>query len=219
MDLNQKKLGKKHYRCHAHTNPFKDNFENIPYGPDKVNWGSHYDNASPPEYLDIGCGYGRFLFKTAELRPNVNILGIEIRDKVVDFVKQHTAEMKNCSVIKTNALLFLPNYFHKKSLSKIFILFPDPHFKKRKQKGRIVTRQMMETFRYLLKDDGQVYISTDVKDLFEDMCTVFDESNKFIEYSPVDDPLYEMCYRDTDEAYRAGVKSGHTFGKIYTIKH
>lgn len=217
--MEQQKLGKKHYRCHAHTNPFKDTNIDIPQSPGEVDWSRHFASGGVPEYIDIGCGYGRFLMKTAELRPEINVLGLEIRDKVVEFVEQHTKEMANCSVIKTNALLFLPNYFQKGSLSKIFILFPDPHFKKPKQKARIVCRQMMGVFRYLLSADGQVYISTDVKDLFDDMCRVLDESGFFSEQQAGhDDPLFDMCYRDTDEAHRAGVKTGHTFGKIYGVR-
>lgn len=216
--MEQCKSGKKHYRCHAHTNPFKDTFEDVPHGPDEMEWGKHFDDGRAPGYIDIGCGYGRFLMKTARLRPEVNILGLEIRDKVVEFVQQHTGEMRNCSVIKTNALLFLPNYFQRGSLSKIFILFPDPHFKRRKRKGRIVCRQMAAVLRYLLKDDGQVYVSTDVKELFDDMCRVFGESGLFSEQQPgCEDPLFDMCYMDTDEAHRAGVKAGHTFGRIYRV--
>ncbi|KAI4292105.1 tRNA (guanine-N7-)-methyltransferase [Pancytospora philotis] len=208
--------GKKHYRCHAHTNPFKDTQLAVPPCPEAVDWSEHFSNGTAPAFVDIGCGYGRFLLQTAALYPQTNVVGLEIRDKVVEFVKQHSDAMDNCSVIKTNALLFLPNYFCRGSLSKVFILFPDPHFKKRKQKGRVVCRQMMAVLRYLLRDDGQVYISTDVEDLFRDMCAVFEDSGIFEEQRDTDgDALFDMCYRDTDEAHRAGVKSGHTFGRIY----
>lgn len=132
------KIGKKHYRCHAHTNPFRDQKLEIASNPESLDWSSHFENAQPPTILDIGCGCGRFLFKTAEILTDKNVLGIEIRDKVIEFLNLHTKDMNNCSVIKTNALLFLPNFFAKNSLEKIFVLFPDPHFKKRKQKGRVI---------------------------------------------------------------------------------
>ncbi|KAI5150216.1 tRNA (guanine-N7-)-methyltransferase [Enteropsectra breve] len=210
-------MAKKYYRCHAHTNPFRYEMLDLPNAPEEMDWSLHFENGKAPEFIDIGCGYGRFLFKSAEATPAANVLGLEIRDKVVEFVELRTKDIKNASVIKTNALLFLPNYFQPKSLSKIFILFPDPHFKKRKQKGRVVCRQMMQVYKFLLKDDGEIYISTDVDHLFKDMCQVFDDSGLFEMKEPENDVLFEMCYKDTNEAHRAGVKSGHTFGRIYKV--
>lgn len=46
---------------------------------------------------------------------------------------------QNISVIRTNAMKFLPNFFEHGQLSKIFFLFPDPHFKARKHKARIIS--------------------------------------------------------------------------------
>lgn len=77
---------------------------------------------------------------------------------------------------------------------------------------------MMPIFKYLLKSDGKVYISTDVTDLFEDMCEVLDNSGIF-ERDEVSESgiIFDMCYKDTDEAHRAGVKSGHTYGRVYKL--
>lgn len=214
---NTTKIGKKHFRCHAHTNTFKDTNILIPKSPDDINWGHHFKNGLSPEYVDIGCGYGKFLTQVAKIKPEINILGMEIREKVVEYVKIISSDLPNCDVVKTNGLIFLVNFFKSSSLSKIFILFPDPHFKKRKQKGRMVSRQTIRIFEYLLRKNGQVYISTDVHDLFKDMCAAFDESAAFQEIKVENDKIFEMCYKDTDEAHRAGVKSGKTFGRIYEV--
>lgn len=216
--LPNRMVSKKDYRCHAHTNPFRDTGLEIPEDPKSIDWLKHYLNGVQPVFIDIGCGYGKFLTQVASTYTDVNVLGMEIRDKVVEFVSQLTESLPNCSVIKSNALIFLPNYFEPHSLKKIFVLFPDPHFKKRKQKGRIICKQMMQIFKYLLAHDGQLYISTDVIDLFNDMCNVIENSGCFKEEKDIkDDPLFEMCYKGTDEAGRAGVKSGHTFGKVYRV--
>ncbi len=213
-----KTVSKKDYRCHAHTNAFKDSISDIPDSPDEINWKNYFKDGNSPTFIDIGCGYGKFLMKTAEIYPNENVLGLEIRQKVYEYVEQITKEIDNCSVIRTNALLFLPNYFQPNSIKKIFVLFPDPHFKKRKQKGRMICRQMMNVFKYLLCDEGELYISTDVKDLFDDMCEVVSSSGLYAEQKNLtEDPLYELCYKGTDEANRAGLKTGTTFGKVYRV--
>lgn len=211
-------VSKRDYRCHAHTNPFKDTLIELPSNPDSVCWDKHFDNGVQPTFIDIGCGYGKFLIETAQQYPDENVLGLEIRDKVAEFVEQKTKDTPNCSVIKTNALLFLPNFFKQCTLKKVFVLFPDPHFKKRKQKCRIICRQTMQVLKYLLEKDGQLYISTDVENLFNDMCQVIEESGCFEEMkNPEDELLFERCYKRTDEAARAGVKSGHTFGRVYRV--
>jgi tRNA (guanine-N7-)-methyltransferase len=89
------------------------------------------------------------------------IKGMEIRSQVTDFVAdkikalryQHHSDPKdlpagisrpehhfdNVAVLRANAMKFLPNFFEKGQLRKMFILFPDPHFKQRKHKARIIS--------------------------------------------------------------------------------
>lgn len=74
------------------------------------------------------------------------LLGMEIRMKVEDYVYerikalriQHPGSYQNVSIMRMNAMKFLPNFFEKGQLTKMFFLFPDPHFKQRKHKARII---------------------------------------------------------------------------------
>ena len=40
------------------------------------------------EILDVGCGYGGLLFALSEVFPQTRILGLEIRNKITNFVAQ-----------------------------------------------------------------------------------------------------------------------------------
>jgi len=71
------------------------------------------------------------------------------------------------SIVRANAMKFLPNYFSKHSLSALFFLFPDPHFKLRKHKARIISPTLLAEYAYVLRPGGIVYTITDVKDLAE----------------------------------------------------
>ena len=62
---------------------------------------------------------------------------------------------------------FLPNYMRKGQLSKMFFLFPDPHFKQRKHKARIISPTLLAEYAYALRPEGVLYTITDVKDLHE----------------------------------------------------
>ncbi|UYI26359.1 tRNA (guanine-N(7)-)-methyltransferase [Encephalitozoon cuniculi] len=211
------------YRQRAHANPFKDSNITVPPSPQLIDWSSYFRMNRRPDFVDIGCGYGKFLMKVAEKNPEHSILGLEIRDKVCEYVKTRieAAGIPNAGVMRTNALIFLPNIFSRGQLTKIFILFPDPHFKKRKQKGRIVCRQMMEMYEYLLADGGKLYISTDVKELFNYMMEAVLGHGAFRALSENEvggDELFHMISRDTDEALRAGAKAGKVFSKVFEIK-
>ncbi|GAA5854735.1 hypothetical protein JCM5353_004603 [Sporobolomyces roseus] len=71
----------------------------------------------------------------------------------------------NVSVLRANAMKFLPNFFDKHQLSKIFFLFPDPHFKQRKHKARIISPTLLAEYAYVLRPGGLLYTITDVPDL------------------------------------------------------
>lgn len=211
---------KKDFRPRAHANPFRDILIEIPKNPNEINWSTHFKSGKQPDFLDIGCGYGKFSIELSKKYEDKNICGLEIRESVAEFVKKkiESEGITNLCVFHTNAMIFLPNYIFKESIEKIFILFPDPHFKKKKQKARIVSYQTTHIFDYLLKDNGRVYISTDIEDLFMHMCAAF-ENNIFFKQMSDDeclkDDIYELTYTRTNESMRAAVKTGKTFKAIF----
>ncbi|KAF7679727.1 tRNA (guanine-N(7)-)-methyltransferase [Astathelohania contejeani] len=217
---------KKDYRQRAHANPFNDqNFE-YPFSPSEMDWTKYFVNGKSPEFLDIGCGYGSFLLTVARKYPEKNILGLEIRQKVVSYVQNKitahryaSEEYGNAGAILTNALKFMPNFFLPNSISKIFILFPDPHFKKKKKKARIVCKQMLDLFVYFMMEDGRLYIATDVNELYTHMVNELESHPMFKELkNKKEDDLYLDTFSMTDESRRAAVKTGSAFATIYEVK-
>ena len=107
--------------------------------------------------------------------PEVLMLGMEIRVKVSDYVQDrikalqhnHPSQFTNIAVLRTNAMKYLPNFFHKGQLQKMFFLFPDPHFKKTKHKWRIINSSLLAEYAYVLEEGGIMYTATDVQDLYE----------------------------------------------------
>lgn len=72
---------------------------------------------------------------------------------------------QNIFVLRANTMKFLPNFFHKAQLSHIFLCFPDPHFKARKHKQRIVSSTLCAEYAFVLRPGGCVYTITDVEEL------------------------------------------------------
>jgi tRNA (guanine-N7-)-methyltransferase len=124
------------------------------------------------------------------------------------------APFQNVSIVRANAMKFLPNYFAKHSLSALFFLFPDPHFKSRKHKARIISPTLLAEYAYVLKPGGIVYTITDVKDLHEWMKT---HLTAFPLFEPVDEdtlrtegkgPIVDAVYTSTEEGKKVERNGG-----------
>ncbi|SJX65368.1 probable TRM8-part of complex required for 7-methylguanosine modification [Sporisorium reilianum f. sp. reilianum] len=108
----------------------------------------------------------------------------------------------NVGVLRANGMKFLPNFFAKHQLSKLFFLFPDPHFKSRKHKARIISPTLLAEYAYVLRPKGIVYIITDVKDLYEWMDRHLGQHPLFRRLQSdelKDDPCVEAVYTATEE--------------------
>lgn len=78
-----------------------------------------------------------------------------------------TGGYQNVSALRANTMKFLPRFFGHHQLSKIFICFPDPHFKARKHKARIVSSSLNAEYAFVLKPGGLLYTITDVEEYHE----------------------------------------------------
>ncbi|KAI9607236.1 hypothetical protein H4Q26_005753 [Puccinia striiformis f. sp. tritici PST-130] len=129
---------------------------------------------------------------------------------------------ENVSVIRANAMKFSPN-FSKISLSKMFFLFPDPHFKARKHKARIISPTLLSEYAYVLKPNGIIYTITDVKDLNIWMVKHLTEHPLFkpieveqlIQADPLEDQLIKSIYNLTEEGKKVTRNKGDKFLAIF----
>ena len=55
---------------------------------------------------------------------------------------------------------YLSNYFYKSQIDKIFICFPDPHFKAKNHRRRIISHELLSEYAYFLKPGGRLYTVT-----------------------------------------------------------
>ncbi|KAJ0068605.1 hypothetical protein NL108_009720, partial [Boleophthalmus pectinirostris] len=176
-----------------------------PVCPEEMDWAELYphffkENASDSEktpkveFADIGCGYGGLLVELSTLFPDQLMLGMEIRVKVSDYVRDRIKALReaepgkyqNIACIRGNAMKYLPNFFTKGQLSKMFFLFPDPHFKKNKHKWRIISPTLLAEYAYTLRIGGLVYTNTDVEEVHLWMVKHFTEHPLFTRVSEED---------------------------------
>lgn len=118
-----------------------------------------------PLELDIGFGRGRSLITRA--RQDVSrIVGIEIKAKWSHKVEERRVRegLTNARALCADARELLARSGPDGSVSRAFVHFPDPWWKKRHTKRRVVSETFLDTLARLLEVGGQLLVQTDVED-------------------------------------------------------
>ncbi|KAI1310769.1 putative methyltransferase-domain-containing protein [Xylaria venustula] len=180
------------------------------------------------EVVDIGCGFGGLLVELAPALPDILLLGMEIRASVAEYVQHRIAALRtqnpdtilyqNIGCLRANSMKFLPNFFRKGQLTKAFICFPDPHFKHRKHKARIVSTTLNSEYAYVLRPGGVVYTITDVEDLHHWMVRHLEAHPSFERVSQEEqeaDPCVEIMSTATEESKKVDRNKGQKFIALF----
>lgn len=178
-------------RVHQHVNPLAPYFRFVsqPLDLDGI-----FANPGLPLHLDIGSARGRFLLKTAELEPRWNFLGLEIREPLVAAANRLADEknLENLHFEFTNATISLGSLLKKFPdgvLQAVTIQFPDPWYKKKHAKRRMVTSEMAEAVVAHLAGAGKIFIQTDVEFLAEEMFEIFRAFKVLREMKLIENPF------------------------------
>lgn len=162
-------------RVHQHVNPLAKHylFVSPPLDLTKL-----FQNPNLPVHLDVGSARGRFLLEMAQVEPNRNYIGLEIRKPLVIEANRIAKEkgLMNLHYEFTNILFSLRSLlqnFPKDILQVITIHFPDPWFKKRHAKRRMITDETASILAEFLAEGGKIFIQTDVDFLAEEMFEKF----------------------------------------------
>ena len=163
-----------------HVNPLSRNFNQIESIPPLVEM---FGDSKLNLHLDIGCASGDFLFELALVNTSWNYLGIEIRERLVKTAKSKVREreIKNLYFLFGNAINILNDVQSKyiiKNIKSISFNFPDPWFKKRHYKRRVIQPEFINILSNSLQKGSLIFLKTDVKDLFDYMnCTISSNFN------------------------------------------
>lgn len=219
-------------RIRAHTNPLS-NDKDFPLEPSAVDWQSMFPGVENPTVTmaDVGCGFGGLLVELGKLYTDRCILGLEIRDRVVEIDLERVAKLRaeyeagkstlpynNISVVRANFMKSTVNYFAKHQLDAMFILFADPHFKKANHRRRVINRQLLDYYAYTLKPGSKLYTITDVADLHSWMVRHL-EAHPLFERIPdeqlADDPCMAAIHNSTEEGKKVERLSGSKYPAVY----
>ena len=178
----------------------------------KGKWNELFGNDNPIE-IEIGTGKGKFIIDKAIQNPNINYIGIEKYDTpLVNAVKiLNNIELNNLKLICFDALNI--NDIFDKEISKIYLNFSDPWPKKRHEKRRLSSRQFLEKYDLIFKDEKRIQMKTDKDDLYEYSLISFEENG------------YEIIKTDTNykdtittEYEDKFIGKGKNINYIYVVK-
>jgi tRNA (guanine-N7-)-methyltransferase len=129
-----------------------------------------------PLEVELGCADARFLFERAPRHPDVDFVGIEIREQLVEEVNDKASEqgLDNLRAVFANISTELDALFADDSLARVFINFPDPWFKMSQRKRRIMTPEVGETLCRKLQPGGELLFQSDIWSLGIDALSVLE---------------------------------------------
>jgi tRNA (guanine-N7-)-methyltransferase len=116
--------------------------------------------------IEIGLGRGMFLLERGRSCPEASLLGIEMKRKWVYLVSQRCLRegLNNVRVVAADARDLLPKIVPGRSVKRFFIHFPDPWWKRRHAKRRLVDRLLFDAIGRLLEPAGELFLQTDVEE-------------------------------------------------------
>lgn len=207
-------------RVRQHVNPLSQKYQTPVTPPD---WEKVYADPTQLLHLDIGCGKGWFLSEMAAVEPTWNFLGLEIREPLVeDAIKRRDQlGLKNLHYLfchANNSVRPLLESLPAVILQRVTIQFPDPWFKNRHQKRRVVQPELVDTLATYLADDGIIFLQSDVETVAVEMFNHFEAHPTFHRKSSdsclVDNPFPVATEREKSTLERGEPVYRALFSKI-----
>ena len=164
-----------------HVNPLSRFFQlplQLP-APDEL-----FRHPDLPIHLDIGCARGRCILGLADATPAWNHLGVEIRRPLVIPADREalSSEHGNVRVLFCNANISLESWMAglaEDRLQRVSIQFPDPWFKRRHRKRRVLQPALLLSIASALHPGRELFLQSDVLEVIEPMVAVTEASGCF----------------------------------------
>ncbi len=119
---------------------------------------------SGPVFLEIGFGRGRFLTELAKMYPDSRMVGVEVRKGLCFSALQRLqkAELQNARVLLGDVRALFGTTLPERSFDGVFVMFPDPWWKKKHHKKRLLDETFLQELLPLLRPGATVLVRSDV---------------------------------------------------------
>ncbi|MGB7346339.1 MAG: tRNA (guanosine(46)-N7)-methyltransferase TrmB [Pirellulaceae bacterium] len=147
---------------------FSPYFRTVEDLPETLTSETLFKNQRPLE-IEIGSGKGLFMATASQASPQHNFMGIEIATKYAKHAAARLAraECRNAIMVAGNAEPLFQKAIPAASLEAVHVYFPDPWWKKRHRKRRVVNEVSVRNYCDAIRSGGRFHFWTDVLDYFE----------------------------------------------------
>lgn len=129
-----------------------------------------------PVYLELGCGKGYFLAGAAPLHPQINYLGIDLKDAVLGPARRNIEQafreagrpVDNVVLTALNIEQIQFSMGPQDRADRIYINFCNPWPRKKHQKRRLTHPRQLRHYRQILVPGGELHFKTDDDGLYAD---------------------------------------------------
>lgn len=117
-----------------------------------------------PLILEIGFGQGETLRHLSQTHPDAYLIGLEISHISMVKIEKRQAQgaLQNLRVVFGTAETALHHCFAPHTLDAVHINFPDPWFKARHSRRRLMQRDTLDALVSRLKPGADLYLATDI---------------------------------------------------------
>lgn len=122
-----------------------------------------------PLEVEVGSGKGLFLAAAASTTPERNFLGIELAMKYARFAASRLARrnLENARMLQGDGLKLFREHLVPDSLAAVHVYFPDPWWKKRHKKRRVLNEPFLRDVESRLAIGGLLHFWTDVEEYYQ----------------------------------------------------
>lgn len=133
-----------------------DNFEY------KGKWNNLFFKNNKPIIIELGCGKGEYSIELAKLNPEKNFIGIDIKGaRFWRGAKTAIDEGLNNIAFVRSQIELIDRIFSEGEVSEIWITFPDPQIKFKREKHRLINLKFINLYKTILVPNGIINLKTD----------------------------------------------------------
>jgi tRNA (guanine-N7-)-methyltransferase len=159
-------------RIRQHVNPLRSDFFAIFLEPLTL-------PTDRPVEVELGSAEAQFLMERAAEEPGRSYVGVEIRRELVEQSNRRCQQSGLAQVrsVFANISVDLPRILPPASVSRFFVNFPDPWWKQRQRKRRVVSEELIDQLARLLRPGGEIHVATDIFDIALDAMAALEDEN------------------------------------------
>ncbi len=148
-------------------------------------WREQYFHNDNPIVLELGCGKGEYTVELAQLHPEINFIGVDIKGaRMWTGATQAIREgLKNVAFLRTN-IEIIDRFFAEDEVQEIWLTFSDPQMKNPRK--RLTSTFFLNRYRKFLTDGGIIHLKTDSNFLFTYTTYVIERNRLPLLYSTTD---------------------------------